>query len=395
MSDEDFDSGREHWPVEPAPNGGRAPLVVRAGIPQIYGALVDAAAAARLPALFSANAFSVVDPSSKGFKGFRLSALSRWPSDWDVALDSAGFTAMARYGDYRWTHEQYLDLVAARDWTWWAAMDYCVEPPVAGAPVTKELRIQATAWGYHRSCELAARRGLKPPMPVLQGWLPQDYVHCVELMGLRGEQWPNLVGIGSVCRRSVYGPDGVATVIETLDRLLPPHVKFHLFGVKGTAVQRLGAHPRFASIDSQAWDYSLRAEQRTGRTQQMRVGAMLGWHARQNAIEPDLYEPAAGDSQMTFGDLWVLDDVPTVEAVVHKAVADWYCDWLLGEHGYREVAWMALQQAQLAVLTLEHHGAAALAETGLMPDLAALQALEEAGLLEGQREVDPGLRQRG
>jgi hypothetical protein len=361
-------------PVAVPYNGAR--LVVRAGVPQVYGALVAAANAANIPVLFSANAFAVT--KDREFQRFNLSAARKLPATLRAALDSAGFVAMAKYGGYRWSESDYMSLVAARDWDWWAAQDYCVEPPVAGAVVTLEMRLQATALGYLRGCRLAKEWGVKPPLPVLQGWLPSHYMRCIELMDM--DEWPDLVGIGSVCRRNVHGPDGVAAIMETLDKALPRHVKFHLFGVKGGAVKSLGNHPRFASIDSMAWDFGLRADQRTGRTQEMRVDRMLGWQAGQERIVPDLYEPVPAQSELnlTFGDDWDAMPEPP-EVVVHRAVANWYAEHLLADHGYREIAWMALQQATHIVAALEAFGPDSLATSSDMADVAAYDALEAAG----------------
>lgn len=46
-----------------------------------------------------------------------------------------------------------------------------------------------------------------------------------------------------------------------MDRMLPVHVKLHLFGVKGGAISEFGGHPRQASIDSTAWDFGVRCGQ--------------------------------------------------------------------------------------------------------------------------------------
>jgi hypothetical protein len=247
---------------------------------------------------------------------------------------------------------------------------------VASTRVVRDIRLEATVQGYWLACDLAKKYGAKPPLPVIQGQSVDSYLKCVESYCLRDDQWTELVGLGSVCRRNVYGPNGIATVIDALDKVLPAHVRLHLFGVKGQSLQRLGAHPRFATVDSQAWDYSLRAEQRTGRTQQMRVQAMLGWHARQSSIVPDLYEPPAGaGEQLTFG----MDAPPTPELIVHTAVADWYSTWLLAGHGYREVAWMALEQAQTILVKLRHAGPEALAGETDEATIAAYDALAAAG----------------
>ncbi|RUV98351.1 MULTISPECIES: hypothetical protein [unclassified Mesorhizobium] len=176
-----------------------------------------------------------------------------------VALDSAGFVAMVRYWFYRWTLDQYVALAGAFPWEWWAAPDFCCEREVAHDRAEVRARVVATAAKLAWAQLVAADTGVKPPMPVLQGWQPDDYLRCADLID-RFSPLPDLVGIGSVCRRHLGGPDGVVSVVDRLDSVLPHHVRFHLFGVKGAVAIALRGHHRIASIDSQAWDAAARRE---------------------------------------------------------------------------------------------------------------------------------------
>lgn len=176
-----------------------------------------------------------------------------------MALDSAGFVAMVRYWFYRWTLDQYVDLAGAYPWVWWAAPDFCCEAEVARDRAEVRSRVVSTAAKLAWALAVAADRGVKPCMPVLQGWQPDDYLHCADLMS-RFTDLPDLVGIGSVCRRHLAGPAGAAAVVERLDAALPAHVRFHLFGVKGAVAHALRGHPRIASVDSQAYDAAARQE---------------------------------------------------------------------------------------------------------------------------------------
>ena len=166
----------------------------------------------------------------------------------DVALDSAGFVAMSRYGGYSWTTDEYLKLVASFRWTWWASMDFCCEPEIAGDRREVHARMVATVEVYSKLVEKAREIGLSSPMPVLQGWRPEDYVECVEMIG----ELPDLVGVGSVCRRDVCGESGLEEILCTLDAVLPNRVSLHLFGVKGAALGRSWLRKRVASVDSMA-----------------------------------------------------------------------------------------------------------------------------------------------
>lgn len=198
----------------------------------------------------------------------------------DVALDSAGYVAMSRYGgQYRWTVEEYVALAASRDWAWWASMDFCCEPQIAQDQAEIERR-QDLTWTYLGLCDAEAERaGIKPPMPVLQGWTVADYLRHVATFP-RAE-WPALVGVGSMCRRRLTGPNGLVAVVDALDRVLPPHVRLHLFGVKSAGLTSLGKHPRLESVDSCAWDFEARATKDVSCTMAHRAATMARWNQRQ------------------------------------------------------------------------------------------------------------------
>lgn len=174
----------------------------------------------------------------------------------DVALDSGGFVAMKCYGGYRWSPHQYAHLAAEMKPTWWAQMDYCCEPEIAASPGEVHRRIDMTVDGLH-ACRSAAASICGPaPMPVLQGYEPGDYVHGP----IYSETLPELLGVGSVCRRHLKGKHGLMAVIDALDRKLPKSCRLHLFGVKNTALAGVVSefpHRHFSS-DSMAYSFSAR-----------------------------------------------------------------------------------------------------------------------------------------
>src|SRR3546814_17495744 len=73
-------------------------------------------------------------------------------------------------------------------------------------------------------------------MPVIQGRRPDDYERCLDGLALDYGLTP-LIGVGSMCRREVSGPEGLIAVFDHLDRILPKGVMLHGFGVKGTALR--------------------------------------------------------------------------------------------------------------------------------------------------------------
>lgn len=257
-------------------------IEVRVGLPMAAGSLPIECEKINAPALISAN--SMWDRKRGRFRdpGMAIGEL-------DIALDSAGFVAMTHYGKYLWSVEDYVELAGLHSWTWWAQMDFCCEPEIAGDQYAIDARVWASAYNlaYCRKVAKVWRESgaywLQDPMPVLQGWAPKDYLRCVQLYNdVLANTWPPLVGIGSVCRRSVHGPDGLLEIVDRLCAALPPHVGFHLFGVKGSSLPKLSR--RVVSIDSAAWQYRARMialENREPCTIALKAETMKRWHQKQ------------------------------------------------------------------------------------------------------------------
>jgi hypothetical protein len=277
------------------PDAPLPPLKVRVGLPSPGGGLVRAARALGCAVMISANSFFRRDSDGEVIGVRRPGPDLR---GLDASLDSSGYVAMRRYGGYGWTVEAYVRLVvAAFPWRWYSAPDYCCEPALAGRAADIRLRQAATVSMYHECRRVAADAGLPAPVPVLQGWRPDDYHRCWDLLGLQDEV--GLLGLGSVCARPVHGPDGLMAILERVDRLLPSGVQLHLYGVKSTALDVLLAEAaldgRVRSVDSMAWDVEARARFRTGRTIERRAGVMREWYECQSA------RAAAAASRAQYG----------------------------------------------------------------------------------------------
>jgi hypothetical protein len=236
-------------------------MIIRVGLPETTGLLVKRAVEQGYHALVSAG--SLWDNHKKRF---RQAGAGLWdlPS---VAMDSAGFVATKMHGGYRWTVAEYVAMVAEPragrryPWAWWSQMDLCCEPEIAGDPAIVDERVRGTARLLGECRTEAMRLGIPDPMPILQGWKPADYLRCADMIEQElGGHWPNLVGIGSVCRRQIEGPHGLLAVVKALDARLPPHVRLHLFGVKGDALAELAINKRIGSVDSCAYDYASRKD---------------------------------------------------------------------------------------------------------------------------------------
>lgn len=105
-----------------------------------------------------------------------------------------------------------------------------------------------------------------------------------------------MVGIGSVCRRHLYGPDGVLAIVSAQDEILPKACKVRLFGLKGAGTPGVlvGLFPhRMGTTDSMAWDMGVRRSLPVGRDREMRAQAMINWHRRE-ADQLQAYRPREG-----------------------------------------------------------------------------------------------------
>lgn len=230
-------------------------MIVRVGLPKSTGALPGFLETLGAPCLVSAGSL---------WNGSRFRAVPMNITDLDCALDSAGFVAM-RKGGYRWEPFEYAALAHSWGFTWWSQMDLCCEPEVAADAAEIRRRLTVSAWLLQACRDAAASirevgdAQFSDPVPVLQGWQPDDYVRCFDLYdSLLDGVWPELVGVGSMCTRKLRGPDGASAVLQRLEAVLPKHVQLHLFGVKGPVLQALHGNPRIASTDSMAWDDAAR-----------------------------------------------------------------------------------------------------------------------------------------
>lgn len=232
------------------------------------------------------------DEPHPGFRGPLAGRLDGIPA----FLDSAGFTAMAHFGGFPWSPEQYAALAASHGWEQWASMDLCVEPQVARDRREVIARTMVTAANLDTLNAIADAWGIRRPLPVLQGWDAWDYEACVDAMGaaLDGVQ---LVGLGSVCRRQMGGPTGIVAILDAIDRVLPAGIRVHLFGVKSGRWDQLAGHPRVASMDSMAWNSALRRDHPTGRTKELAADYLRRWLDRQLAA---VAAPVAPPAQPAF-----------------------------------------------------------------------------------------------
>lgn len=263
-------------------------LVMRVGIPHRGGKLAFHAFNEDFPVMVSANAFW---DTEKGC--FRVPEATDL-SELNVALDSAGFTAMKLWkakgkqpgmaGVFPWSYEQYVELASLLSPSWWSQPDLCCEPEIAQDLAAIDYRINATAtllegvlrvvyaWQNElaKTCSASVVANmLPPPVPVIQGWSASDYLRSLELLTAVWERWqpwldaPLLIGVGSVCRRNLHHPThGLYAILSALEGKLPQGARLHLFGVKGASLSEVKMLDWVASADSMAYDFGARIKAR-------------------------------------------------------------------------------------------------------------------------------------
>ena len=176
------------------------------------------------------------------------------------AADCGGYVATFKWGDYRFSPQQYVDWLETWRPRWAATMDYCCEDEITSGKrgVVRE-RQQRTTEMAHRFWQ---DYGDAPWRwcPTVQGWQPEDYRrHARDLAPLIAEMSNHYgpasdfrAGIGTLCRRA--DARTIALISEIVAEELPG-IPLHLWGVKMTALRSRVALPRAVrSCDSAAWE---------------------------------------------------------------------------------------------------------------------------------------------
>jgi hypothetical protein len=188
----------------------------------------------------------------------RLSDFAPPSNGW--LLDSRAFSILKQHGCYLSTPEQYAAqivrwahvglLLAA------ASQDYMCEPFIlkrTGLTIAEHQRLTIDRYDaiVAEVARLTSGLHVHPyVLPVLQGYLPEQYVAHLSQYGDRLAQgaW---VGVGSVCKRN-GSPREIATVLREIKRVRPD-VRLHGFGLKKTALQSSEVLRLLDTADSMAW----------------------------------------------------------------------------------------------------------------------------------------------
>jgi hypothetical protein len=175
-----------------------------------------------------------------------------------VAADSGGFVATFKWGDYRYTPDEYVAwLHKFKHLDWSATMDYCCEREIASNEGIVRERQQRTSemvhhfWKNYRDTSWSWT-------PTIQGWEVEDYRrHAKELKPLIFEMQRHYgdsafrVGVGTLCARA--SATMVQSVVFAVSEILEG-IPLHLWGVKLSVLKSRVALPNVVSVDSAAWD---------------------------------------------------------------------------------------------------------------------------------------------
>ncbi len=170
-----------------------------------------------------------------------------------VFLDSGGYGAAFYDDGFKFSIDEYAELVQKIRPEYWATMDYPCEPNVRqGMTVNKRIALTI------KNCQKLLSVGLPGCVPVIQGWELNDYLLCVELMRKANVIQP-VMGIGSICRRGKQAE--IVEIVRHLHKELP-QTQFHAFGVKINALKCNNGEilNYLHSIDTAAWQFNEKDE---------------------------------------------------------------------------------------------------------------------------------------
>jgi len=175
----------------------------------------------------------------------------------DWILDSRAFSTILQHGGYPEEPEVYGDQI--RRWkrcgNLLAAVtqDYMCEPSmlkITGLTVADHQRLTIARYDRLLQCDTGCYI-----MPVLQGYMPEEYVSHIDQYGDRLE-YGAWVGVGSVCKRN-GDPRAILDVLIAI-KARRPDLRLHGFGLKTIALAHGLIRALLETADSMAWSFAAR-----------------------------------------------------------------------------------------------------------------------------------------
>lgn len=170
-----------------------------------------------------------------------------------LVLDSGGFNAARKWGQYPWSVDAYATLAQRYadgpcPLAWVAVMDYACEHGVDREQLaTNQQRIAATVDNARRCREQAPTL---PWLPVIQGWTLDEYAQSIDLYTQAGFPLA-YAGLGTMCGRPVRE---ACAILRALAEHYP-HQRYHVFGMHLGVLDDHDAAAVVESWDSYAWDW--------------------------------------------------------------------------------------------------------------------------------------------
>jgi hypothetical protein len=186
--------------------------------------------------------FTVMVVATSWCNGRRLTRPTYPVANRPLVCDSGGFLAHRRYGGFPYSIDELADWALAWNADWCATPDYPCEPELADGEVHR--RVELTV---QKAAEAIQRRPEVRWWPVLQGWNLRDYLRCWELYE-KAKIAPKAVG--TLCRRNQAKQ--IAQIMAAI-QAERPGFRYHLFGVKLSALKEAPIRQTAASIDTAAW----------------------------------------------------------------------------------------------------------------------------------------------
>jgi hypothetical protein len=148
-------------------------------------------------------------------------------------LDSGGFTALNKYGDYPFSISRYLNLVAMLKPDYYATLDYPCEPNISRTlhKMTNAERILATVENSKQQLDMETMVGFGQCVPVIQGFTLDEYKSCIDAHAKAGTL-RDYMAVGSMCRR--IGNDELHRLIPGIAEYAKQAnvTRLHFFGLK-------------------------------------------------------------------------------------------------------------------------------------------------------------------
>ena len=174
-----------------------------------------------------------------------------------VWVDCGGFHSSLKEGHYTKTDQEYLEYIEKHQPEFFALRDYPCEPELMKKHnVNPRIQIQRTLENHLKLLDLLENYNIKStPVPVLQGWILEDYLYSIDLYNEHNLIMPYMA-IGSVCRRNKTKQ--IIKIITKVKEKLGDDIRLHGFGVKISALKNKACFDALWSVDSGAWDYEAR-----------------------------------------------------------------------------------------------------------------------------------------